>query len=66
MLRTPTGQFVSQTTPGESVRAFVPAPLPPDPGIDWTTERVMAQQKAETALGRLDGVTTLLPEGTEP
>jgi len=64
MFRNPTGQFVTQTTQGESVRSFIPTPLPPDPPINWTTELVMAQQQAATALGRLDGVTTLLPDPT--
>ena len=62
MFRNPTGQFVTQTTQGEPVRSFIPTPLPPDPPIAWTTELVMAQQRAATALGRLDGVTTLLPD----
>ncbi len=64
MLRTLTGEFITQSTQGETVRAFVPMPLPPDPPIDWTTSLVMAQQQAATALGRLDGVTTLLPDPT--
>jgi len=28
MFRNPTGQFVTQTTQGESVRSFIPTPLP--------------------------------------
>ncbi len=64
MLRTLTGEFIHQSTQGETVHAFVPMPLPPDPPIDWTTSLVMAQQQAATALGRLDGVTTLLPDPT--
>jgi len=62
MLRSPTGEFIIQTTQGESVKAFVPKPLPPDPAIAWTTELVVAHQRAATALGRLDGVTALLPD----
>ena len=62
MLRTHAGHFVTQTTQGEAVRAFVPEPLPPILPIAWTTPLVMAQQKAATALGRLDGVTALLPD----
>ena len=62
MLRTLPGRFITQSTQGETVRAFVPMPLPQDPPIDWTTALVMAQQQAATALGRLDGVTTLLPD----
>jgi hypothetical protein len=64
MKRKKTGHFVIQTTQGEPVRAFVPEPLPPFPPIDWTVRLLSAHQKAATALGRLDGVTTLLPDPT--
>ncbi len=30
------GHYAKVSTVGESVLAFVPAPLPPDPSIDWT------------------------------
>jgi Fic family protein len=42
------------------VRAFVPPPLPPEPPIDVLAllERLSL---AERALGRLDGITMLLP-----
>lgn len=45
---------------GEIVRAFVPPPLPPDPPIDvlGLVERLSV---AERAVGRLDGITMLLP-----
>ncbi|GBQ45584.1 cell filamentation cAMP-inducing protein Fic [Acidomonas methanolica] len=45
---------------GEIVRAFVPPPLPPQPPIDVLAllERLSL---AERALGRLDGITMLLP-----
>lgn len=45
---------------GEIVRAFVPPPLPPDPPIDvlGLLERLSV---AERAVGRLDGITMLLP-----
>jgi Fic family protein len=64
MKRKETGHFITQTTQGEAVRAFVPAPLPPSPPIEWTAARLSAHQKASTAIGRLDGVTTLLPDPT--
>src|SRR6266436_7228153 len=55
------GTFVSSTTGGETVRAFVPPPLPPDPPLDLSG---LYQQldRANQALGRLDGLTTLLPD----
>ncbi len=31
------GHYAKVSTVGESVLAFVPAPLPPDPSIDWTS-----------------------------
>ncbi|MFZ1427910.1 MAG: Fic family protein [Geminicoccaceae bacterium] len=54
------GRFLETPVAGEIVRAFVPPPLPPDPPIDVLSllERLSV---AERALGRLDGITTLLP-----
>jgi Fic family protein len=54
------GTYISTTTAGETVRAFVPAPLPPNPPVDLGG---LYQQldRANQALGRLDGLTTLLP-----
>lgn len=45
---------------GESVRAFVPPPLPPEPSID-VLSLLEGLSEAERALGRLDGITMLLP-----
>ncbi len=47
---------------GERIRAFVPAPLPPLPPIDWSPDLRGAFDKALLALGRLDSVSLLLPE----
>lgn len=54
------GRFVETSVDGETVRAFVPPPLPPNPPIDVLAllDRLSV---AERALGRLDGITTLLP-----
>jgi Fic family protein len=54
------GRFIDTPVAGEVVRAFVPPPLPPDPPIDVLSllERLSL---AERALGRLDGITMLLP-----
>ena len=54
------GRFVTTTTAGEEVRAYVPEPLPPDPDLDLLP-LISALSKAERALGRLDGLTALLP-----
>ena len=55
------GTYVSTITANETVRAFVPPPLPPNPSLDLTG---LYQQldRANQALGRLDGLTTLLPD----
>ncbi len=54
------GQYVETAAGGETVRAFVPPALPPNPPIDLLPllEKLSA---AERALGRLDGITVLLP-----
>ncbi len=62
MKREITGRYAIQTTRGESVRAFIPDPLPPSPPIVWSPQLLASQQRAALALGRLDGVTGLLPD----
>jgi Fic family protein len=47
---------------GETVRAFVPAPLPPEPPLDLGGGLQRSLEAATLALGRLDGVSTLLPD----
>jgi Fic family protein len=54
------GRFIVTAAGGENVRAFVPPPLPPDPAIDMT-ELVSHLSEADRALGRLDGISKLLP-----
>ena len=56
------GTYLTSTTTGEEVRAFVPDPLPPDPEIQLTREDFELMERANRALGRLDGVTTILPD----
>ena len=55
------GRYVTISTVGEKAQAFVPAPLPPRPPIDWTPELRNKFDQALLALGRLDSVSTLLP-----
>ncbi|MFN2342907.1 MAG: Fic family protein, partial [Desulfonatronovibrio sp.] len=55
------GRYVTISTVGEKAKAFVPAPLPPYPPIDWTPELSNKFDQALMALGRLDSVSTLLP-----
>ncbi len=56
------GRYVTISTVGEKVRAFVPTPLLPRPPIDWTVELRGKFDQALLALGRLDNVSTLLPD----
>ena len=56
------GHYITISTVGEEARAFVPAPLPPHPPIEWKPELHDAFDKALLALGRLDSVTTLVPD----
>lgn len=54
------GSYVASLFGGEPVRAYVPPPLPPDPPLDMARLYPMLD-RANQALGRLDAVTTLLP-----
>jgi cell filamentation protein, protein adenylyltransferase len=62
MKRGTTGHYETTTTVGESVRAFVPAPLPPNPPVELHGERQRLLERALLACGRLDGVSALLPD----
>lgn len=55
------GRYMESSLAGETVRAFVPPPLPPEPPL--RTESLLAcLSAADRAIGRLDGVTMLLPD----
>lgn len=54
------GRFTETPVGSEVVRAFVPPPLPPDPPIE-IQPLLTRLSLAERALGRLDGITVLLP-----
>lgn len=63
MKRGPSGQYLTvSSVGGEAVRAFVPAPLPPIPGLDIGPDLRNRLDDALLTLGRLDSVTTLLPD----
>jgi Fic family protein len=61
MRRPPPGSYVEVATAGERFRAFVPAPLPPDPPLVWSAALRRRFDDALLALGRLDALTTHLP-----
>lgn len=56
-----TGTYVTTTTLGESVRAFVPHPLPPADPVLAPAAYDTATGRAELALARLSGVAGLVP-----
>jgi len=60
--RGPTGTYRVVPSDGEKYRAFIPAPLPPDPPLRIERELQYENDRALLALGRLDSVTTLLPD----
>lgn len=52
------GRFVKQP---QGYRAFIPAPLPPDPPVAMDVNLSTLLSHADQAVGRLDGVTQILP-----
>jgi len=57
-LDTRTGQYIMQP---QGYSAFIPAPFPPESGIDIDNEMQAFLSKADRALGRLDGSIQTLP-----
>ena len=63
MNRGPTGTvIVGPSLGGETVRAFLPTALPPDPELTIDVELREEIDQALLALGRLDSVSSLLPD----
>jgi Fic family protein len=62
MKRSLQGHYERSSTTGESVSAFIPNALPPKPPIEWTPELKERFDRALIALGRLDGISVLLPD----
>lgn len=62
MKRDKNGRIVASIAGGESVRAFVPAPLPPVPALNLSGPLQAKLERATLALGRLDSVSVLLPD----
>lgn len=55
------GRFISSSVAGEPCRAFLPNPLPPIPPLGLGPDHMALMEKANWALGRLDGLASLLP-----
>lgn len=62
MRRGLTGRYEITEVGGETIRAFIPDPLPPNPPLEMTAQRQQLLERATLALGRLDSVTLLLPD----
>ena len=56
-----TGTHLICTVAGESYKAYLPHPLPPDPPLEFSPALVGQLEKANRAIGRLDGMMSLLP-----
>jgi Fic family protein len=56
------GRYVSASTAGDTSQAFVPPPLPPDPPLQLSERDYDLMERANRAVGRLDGMTSLLPD----
>ncbi len=64
MERTTQGRYEIISTVAEKAKAFIPAPLPPVPAIEWTPRLRQKFDEALLVLGRLDSVSTLLPDAS--
>jgi len=56
------GSYVSSSIAGETYKAFVPPALPPKPPLQLHEGHYDLMERANRALGRLDGVSALLPD----
>ena len=57
-----TGRYTTTSAAGERVSAFVPRPLPPVPSVRLEGALAERLEAATLALGRLDGISALLPD----
>ncbi len=57
-----TGHYTTTVAGGIACQAFVPMPLPPLPALDLSGKLQARLNEALIALGRLDAISTLLPD----
>jgi Fic family protein len=62
MERGTTGQYVPSIAGGVKCQAFIPAALPPQPPLQLDSKLQGRINQAMLALGRLDAISTLLPD----
>jgi len=62
MKRGLTGEYITSTVGGESVKAFVPFPLSSESFLDFSDKRRRLLERATLALGRLDSIVIILPD----
>ncbi len=55
------GRYITKKYDGETVRAFLPPPLPPSPPIRLESLQQLLEE-ANQAIGRLDGLASVLPD----
>lgn len=60
--KTRSGEFKVVESGSDGYAAFYPAPLPPEPPLVLDSELQRLLDRANQALGRLDGITLLLPD----
>jgi Fic family protein len=56
------GEYVIGSLTGSRYQAYVPKPLPPEPALSCDPALVASIERANQALGRLDGITLTLPD----
>ncbi len=62
MKRGSSGFYETTLIAGEQIKAYIPAPLPPEISLEMNKERRQRLERATLALGRLDSITLLLPD----
>jgi Fic family protein len=59
--RSRVGSYVTTSVVGETVKAYIPVPLPPNPPVDLRQLHGRLD-RADRAVGRLDGLSSLIPD----
>lgn len=62
MKRERTGRYEETSVGGETVRAFIPSPLPPEPPLDLRGGLQRILEESVLSLGRLDSLSAIIPD----